>query len=69
MKAQQQEIKMMKMQTGHVITADVKEVKGRSISFVNEDGRLEAHPSGLYAGLVGELVARMQQQKRLDDTK
>ena len=31
---------MMKMQTGHVITADVKEVKGRSISFVNEDGRV-----------------------------
>jgi hypothetical protein len=29
---------------------------------------LEAHPSGLYAGLVGELVARMQ-QKKIDDTK
>ena len=31
---------MMKMQTGRSLTADVKEVKGRSISFVNEDGRV-----------------------------
>jgi hypothetical protein len=34
----------------------------------NRAKELEAHPSGLYAGLAGKLVARMQ-QKKIDDTK
>lgn len=30
----------MKIQTGHVVTADVKAVKGKAVSFCTDDGRV-----------------------------